>query len=300
MANSRAQAYAQQLDALTDAAKALTPEAQKRILDLLDQCNRELVADLARTKPESYTAARLKALKAQVDRLMDEFGRQASSQVEKLQEQTYQQTARTIDATVAAGTGELAVQPVLDQATLQVVQGYTADLIGGVSRDAAAKINATIQRAYLGRADLTQLVSQIGRARYGSDFTGIFGAAGRHTVDVSMNEIMRVHSIAAQARIQDLAPHHPGLGKGWRHIPAAHVPRISHMLADGQVVAATESFTVGGEQLRYPRDPAGSPENTIFCHCILYPAISNEDLKSTDAERGLLASYGISVVPNRA
>jgi hypothetical protein len=37
--------------------------------------------------------------------------------------------------------------------------------------------------------------------------------------------------------------------------------------ADGQVRKANEPFDVGGEELMYPRDPSGSPENTINCHC---------------------------------
>ena len=300
MADSRAQDYAEKLDALTHAAEALTPEARRRILALLEEARREILADLGAAQPGSYSSARLQALKAQVDRVMDQFAQQASSEVEKLQQQVYIQTAKSVGAAVSAGTGQLAVQPVIDEATLRVVQGYTADLIDGMSRDSAAKVNAAIQRAYLGRMDITELASQIGTARYGAEFTGIFGQVGRQTVDVAMNEVMRVNSIATQARINDLAPHHPTLGKGWRHIPVAMVPRISHLLADGQVVKPNESFTVGGEKLRYPRDPAGSPANTIFCHCLMYPALAAEDLKPSDRERDLLKSYGISVVSARA
>lgn len=43
--------------------------------------------------------------------------------------------------------------------------------------------------------------------------------------------------------------------------------RDDHADADGQVVGLDETFTVGGEELAYPGDPAGSPENTIQCRC---------------------------------
>jgi hypothetical protein len=285
MADSRAQAYAQQLDALTHAAEALTPEAVKRIRQLLDEANKEILADLARSDPKSYNAARLHALKAQ----------QASSEVEKLQEQVYRQSAQGVDATVAAGTGTLAVQPVIDRAALQVIQGYTSDLIGGLTRNASAKINAAVQRAYLGGTDLAQLTQQIGTARYGEEFTGLFSQVGEHTLNVALNEMRRVQSVASFTRIRDLAPMHPKMGKGWRHIPVARVPRISHILANGQVVAPEMPFIIGGEELMYPRDPNGSAENTINCSCLLYPAIAKEDLKPTDQEQDLLKSYGISV-----
>jgi len=42
MADSRAQAYAQQLALLTDRARALTPEARTRIVKLLEEANREI------------------------------------------------------------------------------------------------------------------------------------------------------------------------------------------------------------------------------------------------------------------
>lgn len=49
--------------------------------------------------------------------------------------------------------------------------------------------------------------------------------------------------------------------------------RDAHKRADGQVVAADESFRVGGEALRFPGDPRGAPENTINCRCVALPVV---------------------------
>jgi hypothetical protein len=43
--------------------------------------------------------------------------------------------------------------------------------------------------------------------------------------------------------------------------------RIAHVDANGQIVDFREKFLVGGEELIYPRDPAGSAENVINCRC---------------------------------
>jgi hypothetical protein len=300
MADSRAQAYAQQLNLLTRQAEALTPEARRRIIKLLDDANREILADVARSQPESYNAARLQALKAQIERVMSEFANQASSQVSDLQQKAYEQTAVQIDATVAAGTGTLAVHPVMDRAMVQVVQGYTADLISGLTHDMSAKINAAIQRAAMGGMNLQQLVTQIGTTLEGGQFSGLFSQVGERAMSIATNEIMRVQSLASVARINDLSENHPGLGKRWLHIPVARVPRIGHLLADGQVVKPGEPFIVEGEELQYPRDPSGSPENTINCHCLVQPYVSDDDLKPTDQERQLLHSYGVSVSTSEA
>jgi hypothetical protein len=295
MADSRAQAYAQQLDALTRAAEALTPEAKARIAKLLREANREILADVARSEPGTYNAARLHALKAQVDRVMEEFARQAAAQVSDLEKKAYQQAGQSVNATVAAGTGTLAIHPILDQATLQVVQGYSADLISGLTRDASSRINASIQRAFLGQANLGQLVAQIGSALEGGKFSGLFSQVGERALSIATNEIMRVNSLASVARINALKDQHPGLQKMWKHVNIALVPRIGHLRADGQLRKPGEPFDVEGEPLQYPRDPSGSAENTINCHCLVIPYVSNEDLKPSDKERALLESYGISI-----
>ena len=295
MADTRAQAYAAQLDALTKMADALTPEARRRILALLGDLNREILADLATSTPASYTGARLRMLKAEVERATQRFADQASADVQKLEASTFQRTAVQIDTTVAAAAGGVMVHPVIDDAALRVVQGYTADLITGLSRDTSAKINAAIQRAYLGGLSLPQLAEQIGRTLEGGSFSGLFSQIGERAMTIATNEIMRVQSLASIARINDLATRHAGLGKMWKHIPVARVPRPSHIIADGQIRKPGEAFLVEGEALQYPRDPAGRAENTINCHCLVVPYVPEEYLKPTDADRALLRSYGLSV-----
>lgn len=299
MADSRALEYAKKLDELVRQAKKPTAEAQRAIEKLLSDMSREILGDIAKTDPASYSAQRLKELKAAVDRAAQEFSRDASSKLASIQQQTYSAATATVDSTVSAATGGVLVHPIIDTKALQIVQGYSADLISGISREASTKINLAIQRAYMGGADLTTLVNQVGSALENGKFTGIFSAVGDRAVTIATNEVMRVHSLASQARIEDLAEHHPELGKQWKHIPAARVPRISHLLADGQVRKASEPYDVGGEDLMYPRDPSGSAENTINCHCLSMPHLPPEALKPTDSERSLLNSLGISVSTSR-
>jgi hypothetical protein len=56
--------------------------------------------------------------------------------------------------------------------------------------------------------------------------------------------------------------------KQWLTAGGAEHPR--HELydgLDGQTVGLEEYFDVGGDQLAYPGDPDGSPEETINCRC---------------------------------
>jgi hypothetical protein len=118
---------------------------------------------------------------------------------------------------------------------------------------------------------------------------------GERALSIATNEIMRVQSLASYARVNALKEQHPGLMKAWMHVPIAMVPRIGHLHADGQLRKPGEPFLVEGEELQYPRDPSGSAENTINCHCLLIPHLGDADLKPSEQERALLESYGISV-----
>jgi hypothetical protein len=71
----------------------------------------------------------------------------------------------------------------------------------------------------------------------------------------------------------------------------SHLPNVrdAHAEAeedpDNQMVPIDEPFHVGGEDLQYPGDPNGSPENVINCHCIALAVESDEELADgEDAE----------------
>lgn len=50
--------------------------------------------------------------------------------------------------------------------------------------------------------------------------------------------------------------------------------RDTHVVADGQRVGLDDPFVVGEDELQYPRDPSGSPEEIIECRCdVLYHVV---------------------------
>lgn len=62
----------------------------------------------------------------------------------------------------------------------------------------------------------------------------------------------------------------PPTGRGWTKTWDADRDgheRPAHRRADGQTRSLTDTFQVGGEDLRFPGDPAGRPENVINCRC---------------------------------
>lgn len=63
--------------------------------------------------------------------------------------------------------------------------------------------------------------------------------------------------------------------KEWLSVEDDRV-RPDHADADGQVVGIDEAFSVGGDELDYPGDPSGDPDEIINCRCTLLPVINNE------------------------
>ena len=74
----------------------------------------------------------------------------------------------------------------------------------------------------------------------------------------------------SQARTVEGKPLNGNIARGWNAILDGQV-RSAHATADetymSNPIPTGQSFIVGGESLRYPRDPSGSAGNTINCRC---------------------------------
>ena len=73
--------------------------------------------------------------------------------------------------------------------------------------------------------------------------------------------------------------------------------RDDHAEADGQEVGMDEAFDVGGEQLMYPGDPAGSAGNTINCRCTV---IYNSKQASEEDDISKALSKYVTTLPQLA
>jgi hypothetical protein len=288
--------FAAKVQELISQSKSLGVDARNKVLEILDAVRKEIIVRLAEMDPSSFNTAQLTVLKHQVDGLMDKFRAQATSLVDDYESKAFTVGANTVSEPLATAGLESSDLGKLSTSALSIAQGYTADLITGLSKDASSRINAAIQRSFLGGQQITDIIAQIGKALGGNKgFTGLFSSIGKRATGITLNEVLRVGSIATQARLEDAAERHSDLQKQWHHLAIAKAPRPGHLLADDQVVDVAEAFQVEGEDLMYPRDPNGSPENTINCHCMMAPYFAADALKPSEKQKGLLESLGISV-----
>ncbi len=79
--------------------------------------------------------------------------------------------------------------------------------------------------------------------------------------------------------------------KGWQTSNLAGV-RAAHLQAEQDYadgIPLDQDFIVGGERLKYPGDPNGSPENTINCRCFTFAIL--EDKGQRNGGKGIMLSF---------
>lgn len=113
---------------------------------------------------------------------------------------------------------------------------------------------------------------------------------------VAVTEVLRAHSVAQQeAFMQSPAVEE----KMWRHTGSyRNDPRKNHVDMNGQRVPVNEPFTLEGIKggtyyPMYPRDSDLPPEESINCHCICQPVVSEKILGLSLEERQRLQQEAI-------
>lgn len=97
-------------------------------------------------------------------------------------------------------------------------------------------------------------------ARVRSTFNGINQTRARR---IAMTETAAAYGAGREEAMQQAGVQY----KRWLTSGGDNV-RGAHAEANGQTVPVDQPFEVGGEQLMFPGDDAGSAENVINCHCV--------------------------------
>ncbi|MBF0261086.1 MAG: hypothetical protein HQL97_04480 [Magnetococcales bacterium] len=161
--------------------------------------------------------------------------------------------------------------PMLDKQQLVAIEGFLTHKMKDISADTRKAINRELGLVVTGLQGQAQAATAIER---------LLKVGGRRrALTVVRTEVGRAFSIAAQRNMEEqVAAGLTGLKKKWRRSGKIH-SRVSHDLADGQVVAVHESFKIGGESIRFPRDPEAKPAQTINCGCTAVPHSDRWEMK---------------------
>ena len=258
MASAREKAFQKKVRELVKRANSLKDDEVKKIIRLLANARKEVAATIASTEWQAYY---LPQLKASIERAMQDFGSQYGVDLRDAQSSFWDYGIDSVDLPMRK-IGIIAAIPEIDTTALAVMQGFSSDLVEGLTRDAIKKINTEISLGIMGGKSPYDVMKAVGR---NLEDKSIFKSIRHRAETIVRTEAGRVLEAAGQARKEAVAKIVPGLQKQWFYGHSPKMPRLDHLRAAGQIRDVDKPFNVGGEELMYPRDPAGSARNTINC-----------------------------------
>ena len=258
MASRKERAFRKKVKELVERADRLKDGEVKKVIKLLSKTRKDLAATVASTEWQAY---RLPEMKGAVERALQEFGDKYGVELREAQREFWEAGINMVDLPLRT-VGIAVAIPEIDTTMLSIMQGFSTDLVTGLSHSANKKITNELTLGLMGQKSPYDVMEAIGRNLKDKS---IFKSIADRAEAITRTEAGRVLSMASQARKEKAAQVVPGLQKEWRHSHVAKMPRVAHLAAEGQIRDVGKPFDVGGEKLMYPRDPAGSAGNTIRC-----------------------------------
>ncbi|MEM7047833.1 MAG: phage minor head protein [Pseudomonadota bacterium] len=238
----------------------------------VEKANGEVRAILARAgeeikrkmqaAPSEWQAHHLSQIRDEVERILDGAGRTGGASIAAGMSEASRIGVAITDQQLLAGGFNIAARfPRLDLAQLEGLQSTMTKYMHGLTSNIIQLVDEEIQKVAVGIAAPSDAITAI---------DGMVDGGRRRAKTVVRTELGRANSVATQARQEQAAAELPGLQKEWIS-SGKRFSRLTHDVADGQVVSVDQPFHIGADLLMFPRDPAGSPEETINCGCISAP-----------------------------
>ncbi|HEX8090445.1 MAG TPA: hypothetical protein VF762_16420 [Blastocatellia bacterium] len=240
---------------------------------LLEQARSDIVARIAEGGRTEWDAFWLRQVRSAVETRIGQLSRDLETRLNQSLNRGFDLGNQLVADPVGVALG---ANPVIgvSREVVQIAAQFSAALIKDLTTSAQTAIDGVLRRAALGGLTVQESIAQIGTSL---DDSKVFRSIMARAETIFRTEFLRMQSIATQARMRSDAEamRRAGweLGKRWLPPPLTRRSRLSHFAALGQERAVDEPFEVGGEDLMYPRDPAGSADNTINCRCVSQPSV---------------------------
>lgn len=247
-------------------------EALKDVHDLLAEAEKRIRLELA-SAPTEFEAWQLPNIQQSIDLAMKETGDALGASGAKHLSTAHGLGIALVDQPLNAGGLRIAgLMPEVDLRQLMAMRSFLIGRMKDVSDEVARKIKSQIGSVMIGASNTNEAVTGI---------AGMVTGGRSRAITIMRTEMGRAFSVATQERQTQAAEHLPGLQKQWRRSGKIH-SRITHDIADGQIVAVDQPFIIDGHRLMYPRDPAAPAKETINCGCVQLPHMAHWEVHQPD------------------
>jgi len=149
---------------------------------------------------------------------------------------------------------------------LGVLQGYSADLITGLTDDLIRTVSDTIIMSLVEGLSVFDTMQEIG----GSIDAGIFASIDARAETITRTEFARANAMARDARIQKVVTMHPDkkFYKRWIHSGRSLNARKRHAQLNGKTISYNSLFQLDTANASYPHEPGLPPSEICNCRCV--------------------------------
>uniref|UniRef100_A0A6M3ITJ9 Putative capsid morphogenesis protein n=1 Tax=viral metagenome TaxID=1070528 RepID=A0A6M3ITJ9_9ZZZZ len=253
----REREFEKKTKALIAGVDRLQDNEVRRVMLMLEDARREVASMVASTEWKTYYIPQMKAaVDSAIERLRQRY---QSSQSAALQN-SFNAGIDMVDLPLSS-VGFRFVGPEISRTVLEIGQGYSADLIKGLTADALKRVNGEIMMGIMGGKQPYDVMQAVGK---NLDDPGVFGTIASRAEAITRTEMGRINSSAREARIQGTVGNtEPPMKwmKKWVSSGKAK-PRKHHAALNGVTIPVDEKFM---GYIDYPHAPGLPAKEVVNC-----------------------------------
>lgn len=253
----RERAYKRKQEELIRKVGKLGDREVKKALAILENVRKEVAVAVATTEWELYAIPQMKEA---VERAVTGFKQRYMADQRENLSNMWNAGIDMVDSPLQY-VGVRLMTPEISMTALEIMQGYSADLISGLTADTLKKVNNEITLGIMGAKQPYEVMKAIG---LNLDDKSIFKSIGHRAETITRTEMGKVNSLSREARIQaTIGNTDPEMKwqKKWISSGKAH-PRDHHAGLNGVVVGVDEDFL---GYIPYPHAPGLPAGEVVNC-----------------------------------
>lgn len=278
--------YTRKLNELAARYGRMEDQTTRAILRMLRETRAQINDQILQAGGTPASQFQLQALQANINRLIADFELRADAEVRRATADAYRFGGLSaVEPLQELGFSQAFYSP--SKAQINILQGFSTDLIQGLTGDLRRQVDRQVRMAALGQISPFEAMKGVQTA-FGETVAKqgkmvVSGVSAKAEMDVR-TELQRTFNLSSQSQMDDTATRIPGLLKRWIATGDARTRRghlEAHKRYKDNPIPIDEKFEVkdwrytkkggwkhkGTAYLMYPGDPSAPPEYTINCRC---------------------------------